>query len=928
MSSYEENLPDAASVAVVRTAELDRLRHLTCQPGGEGRLIAVFGEPGAGKTHLLSALVRDRQWTVLPATVHRCSRSDREGTMNAVRKLLRRARLSSERHRESPGVTGLSRHRPQPDRELVVIEDAHLADERTIHELAGIAEGTPSPLVDVVVSLRPRQTPEALTEAVSLTAAFGRTARIELAPLSDEQMLAMTSVPPPYDLRRRSRGNPFSLRALQALDHSTRSGSDAAVAPFEFTVLTEVRGLTLNEHYVLNAAAILRSRFDVELLAEVAELDALVVSAAVRGLVRRDLVRVEPVGALFSIRDEVFGTLLRRTIDPCWAARAHQRALHRLSARGQAGTQLGFHLVSSLSRVRASELAQIVDASYEIMETDVAECVSWLTPVIAEAPVSSEIGMRARLALSTAFGRIGRMTESRDLLFLVHESGGLVDPLVLAEQVASASMVEAVLSQDVQTLGLLNDYLARPDLRRSPVWSRLVFARGFRTTMLGRMPGRTETEQALQEARDGRDDLTAAGLLGLRSLEATFSGEVDRALADATAAGEMLDRGPEHLVARHLEYLFVVALAHLYLGCYVDAQRQVRRGVHIARRCQRIFLLPALLVLLSESERHLGQLEQAREAANAAIVESGPGNSLRHTQAVALKSAAEVWMQPVGSGRARSLAQQALAQQSPSQANVNGSASIAALTLARCAWLDGDPAHCVALLLNEGKGSGLRTIPVAYRNTVWEMLCAAGMDVGMPLDGWVRSSQEHARAVPMPHNLAYADLTRGHLCRVRDSLAEAAQCYHDAADRFASVGMGIEQCYALGQEARVLGELGHADRSSRTARLAAEMAHRSGAATMLDWLGRQVTDPVPAELETETGPVEMFGRLTDREREIALLICTGMKRREIADRLTISMRTVDVHLTRIYRKTGVNSRMELALATRRKASGHDYATRF
>lgn len=77
MSSYEESLPDATSVAVVRTAELDRLQHLTWQPGSEGRLIAVFGEPGAGKTHLLSALVRDRQWTVLPAAVYRCSRSDR-----------------------------------------------------------------------------------------------------------------------------------------------------------------------------------------------------------------------------------------------------------------------------------------------------------------------------------------------------------------------------------------------------------------------------------------------------------------------------------------------------------------------------------------------------------------------------------------------------------------------------------------------------------------------------------------------------------------------------------------------------------------------------------------------------------------------------------------------------------------------------------
>ncbi|MEO3814005.1 LuxR C-terminal-related transcriptional regulator [Sphaerisporangium sp. B11E5] len=923
MSSYEERLLGAASTTVVREAELDKLRCLTQQAGTEGRLAAVFGEPGAGKTQLLSTLVQERQWTTLPATVHRCARGRQERAMNAVRKALWRARRSEECRLETPSVASLSRRRWQPDRELVVIEDAHLADEQTIGELIEIAGGSPPPLVDVVVSLRPRQTPEHLAEAITLATAFGTATSIELAPLNDAQMLAMSPVSPSYELRRRSGGNPFNLRALQALDHSARSGSDTAVAPFEFAVVSEVRDLTLNERYVLNAAAILRSHFDVELLAEVAEVDTLVVSAAVRSLMRRDLIRVEPIGTTFSIRDEVFGILLRRTIDPCWAARAHERALDRLSARGQARTQLGFHLVSSLSRVRASELAQIVDASHEIMESDVTECISWLTPVIAEAPASSEIGVRARLVLSTAFGRIGRIAESRDLLFVVQESGDVADPHALARQVAFVSVVEGVLSQDVQTLDLLNEQLSRPDLHESPVLPRLVFARGFRLTMLGQTADRAETEKALQIARARPDGLTGAGLAGLLALEAIAGGDVDRALTEVTAAAGWLDRNPEHVVARQLECLVVVALAHLYLGCYIDAQRQLQRAVHIARQRQQSFLLPTLLVLLSESERHLGQLRQARDAADAAIVESSADNSLRHAQAVALKSAAEVWMQPVGSGRAKLLAQQALAQQPPSRANINGSASIAAHSLARCAWLDGDPTHCVTLLLNEGKGADLLAIPMANRNTVWEMLCAAGMDAGMPLHEWVRSSQEHARTVPMPHNQAYAELTRGHLCRVQGALAEAVRCYSSAARRFASVSMLMDQCYALGQAARALSELGQAEEASRTARLAAEIARRSGAETMLDWLDRQLTVPVIHLPEPTGDDLESFGGLTHREREIASLICAGMKRREIADQLMISLRTVDVHLTRIYRKTGVSSRMQLALAVQRRAAGNE-----
>jgi ATP/maltotriose-dependent transcriptional regulator MalT len=54
--------------------------------------------------------------------------------------------------------------------------------------------------------------------------------------------------------------------------------------------------------------------------------------------------------------------------------------------------------------------------------------------------------------------------------------------------------------------------------------------------------------------------------------------------------------------------------------------------------------------------------------------------------------------------------------------------------------------------------------------------------------------------------------------------------------------------------------------------------------------------------------------LTDREREIALLAAAGQPSRLIAERLYLSVRTVDNHLGRIYDKLGVSSRAALAAA--------------
>jgi DNA-binding CsgD family transcriptional regulator len=52
--------------------------------------------------------------------------------------------------------------------------------------------------------------------------------------------------------------------------------------------------------------------------------------------------------------------------------------------------------------------------------------------------------------------------------------------------------------------------------------------------------------------------------------------------------------------------------------------------------------------------------------------------------------------------------------------------------------------------------------------------------------------------------------------------------------------------------------------------------------------------------------------LTDREREIVMLIADGLSNRAVAERLTLSVRTVESHIYRAMSKTGTTSRDELA----------------
>ena len=85
------------------------------------------------------------------------------------------------------------------------------------------------------------------------------------------------------------------------------------------------------------------------------------------------------------------------------------------------------------------------------------------------------------------------------------------------------------------------------------------------------------------------------------------------------------------------------------------------------------------------------------------------------------------------------------------------------------------------------------------------------------------------------------------------------------------------------------------------------------------WVG---SEPVAAWARTGQASTSGFG-LTSREVEIISAIKEGSSNREIANKLAISEETVKRHLSNIYGKLGVSSRLELAVLASEQHLGID-----
>jgi DNA-binding NarL/FixJ family response regulator len=70
-------------------------------------------------------------------------------------------------------------------------------------------------------------------------------------------------------------------------------------------------------------------------------------------------------------------------------------------------------------------------------------------------------------------------------------------------------------------------------------------------------------------------------------------------------------------------------------------------------------------------------------------------------------------------------------------------------------------------------------------------------------------------------------------------------------------------------------------------------------------------------------PLALFPELTDREREILGLIAQGLNNAEIAERLSLSGKTVRNHITNIFDKLQVTDRVQAVLRAREAGLGQE-----
>ncbi|MFD8497082.1 ATP-binding protein [Amycolatopsis sp. NPDC059657] len=124
---------------------------------------------------------------------------------------------------------------------------------------------------------------------------------------------------------------------------------------------------------------------------------------------------------------------------------------------------------------------------------------------------------------------------------------------------------------------------------------------------------------------------------------------------------------------------------------------------------------------------------------------------------------------------------------------------------------------------------------------------------------------------------------------------------------------GLDLAHALIDLGTAEHMAGAASRARTALRQGAELAERCGAGPLAR---RGHTELRRAGGRPRGGYLTGARALTASERRVALLAEQGHTNRQIAGRLQVAVRTVEIHLTSVYRKLGITARTDLATALR------------
>jgi len=138
---------------------------------------------------------------------------------------------------------------------------------------------------------------------------------------------------------------------------------------------------------------------------------------------------------------------------------------------------------------------------------------------------------------------------------------------------------------------------------------------------------------------------------------------------------------------------------------------------------------------------------------------------------------------------------------------------------------------------------------------------------------------------------------------------------HDRAQAECERASSLAQMIGLPLEAGRIGLVAARCHHQAGRRAAAERALRAARKRFI-MIGANAYRQLADECATELGILvddspDPFKGLTQREQDIALLVCQDLSNKQIADRLYLSPKTVETHLTRVFAKLNVSARGDL-----------------
>jgi DNA-binding NarL/FixJ family response regulator len=808
---------------------------------------------------------------------------------------------------------------------VLALDDLQWSDAATLELLDHLLRRLPDAPVLLLLAHRAGFSARALARV---------TERLELGGLSGEEADALLGDELRPEVRaslyRESGGNPFYLEHLARAERGGGSGSAASVggeildievpAPVREALVRELAQLGERTRRVLQGAAVAGDPFTPELAGRLAGEERGVVYAALDQAIAVGLVRSTDTPVLFGFRHPILRRAIYSSAGEAWRVGAHARAAALLADQGVAPLARAHHVARSAVRGDEDAVALLTAAGHAAAGVAPASAARWFKTALGLLPEDAEVGRRLELLgpLAAALGSAGRLAESRSTLAEILD----LLPASLVEArgrlLGFTGVIDRLLGRHGDARELLEQTLRGvPDVdspEAATIELELAADRFFVGDWTAMLP---HAERGWEiAARAGGEGLraSAASLVGLAAYSV---GQVQAAKARRADALAIVDApGGEHRGLR-LDALDWLGWLELSVEEYDAALGHFARGLAIGRAGGAGHLLTTMSFGLVLGCTWSGRLAEAIEHSDATL-ELGrlSGSDQVLSWAHGLRTLVELRSGALTDALAHGAQARALDEAVTDNpfSSVNGGWFGEALIEA------GQPVRGREQILRALGGPELPGIEAAYRPYFYDVLAAADVTLGRRTEAaaWARAAEAAADGLGLPGRSGAAL----HAAAVSEGDPGAGAPLALAAAAKLAAAHPIEAARARTLAGRLLGAAGQQD---------AALAQLRQATTELTALGaRHYAAQAIRERRRLGERLARGGRrqqaitglasLSERERQVASLVVHRLTNREIAQRLVLSEKTVERHLSRIFAKLDANSRVEVARAVQSNES--------